>query len=263
MSNIHPTAIIGNNVKIGKDTVISPYAVIDGNIEIGDNVKIGPYVHICGDVKIANGCSIHSAAAIGEPPQDLIYDGTPGLIEIGENTVLREYVTIHTPIKGNEGEKTVVGKDCFLMANSHVGHNTKVGNGVIMANGALLAGFVTVDSYVFLSGNVAVHQFCRIGRYSIVGGLGKVVQDIPPFMTADGVPAEVHGLNIIGLRRGGFSPAERGNIKEAYKMLYSGKSYKDMCNEIETKFSDDKNVMGIVEVVRLSKRGIVGHYGKA
>lgn len=258
MSNIHSTAIVGKNVRIGQNVTVSPYAVIEGNIEIGDNCVIGPFVHIMGDVRMGKNNRVHSAAAIGEAPQDLSWDGKPGPIEIGDNNAIREYVTIHTPIHGDQGGKTAVGNDCLLMVNSHMGHNAILHNGVVMANGCVLAGFTEVGDYAFLSGNVAVHQHCKVGAYSMTGGLGKIVQDVPPYSMADGNPAMYHGLNVVGLKRKGFNQEQRTRIKDSYHIIYGPKLRKEALAEAEEKYRDDEIVCQIVAFVRNSKRGIIG-----
>ncbi|OHD57042.1 MAG: acyl-[acyl-carrier-protein]--UDP-N-acetylglucosamine O-acyltransferase [Spirochaetes bacterium GWF1_51_8] len=259
MNDIHPTAIIGQDVVLGDGIKIHPYAVLDGKVEIGDGCIIGPYVHLTGWVKIGKRTKVYAHASIGEDPQDYTFDGTPGLCEIGDDCLIREGVTIHTPVHGDEGCKTSVANGAFLMANCHVAHNVEVGEKAIVANGTLLAGFVKVGEKVFLSGNIGIHQFCWIGAYSIVSPCAKVVQNVPPFMTADGNPAIVHGLNVVGLRRNNFPETQRSKIKDAYKMLYySGMGFRDACDEIEAKYSSDEWVMKLVTFVRESKRGIIG-----
>ncbi len=191
MSEIHPTAIIGKNVKIGNDVRIHPYTVIDGDVEILDGCEIGPLARITGWVKIGEGTKIHSFAAIGEQPQDYSFNDEKGLIKIEKNCIIREGVTVHTPVGGEKGEKTIVGDECFLMANSHVAHNCKLGKGVILANGCLLAGYVEVENYAFLSGNVVVHQFSRVGEYSMTAGQSKIPQDIPPYSLVEGSPLNI------------------------------------------------------------------------
>lgn len=260
MSNIHSTAVIGKNVKFGQDVTVSPYAVIDGDIEIGDGCHIGPFVHITGNVKMGKNNKVHSAAAIGEAPQDLSWDGKPGLIEIGDNCDIREYVTIHTPIHGDQGGKTVLESNCLLMVNSHLGHNAVVRNGVILANGCVLAGFTEIGDCAFLSGNVAVHQHCKVGAFSMTGGLGKVVQDIPPYAMADGNPVTYHGLNVIGLKRKGFNQEQRTRIKDAYNIIYGPSLRKEALAEAEEKYKDDEIVRQIIAFVRNSKRGIIGFH---
>lgn len=260
MNHIHPTAVIGGNVRFGDNVTVAPYSVIEGDVVIGDGCRIGPYVHIQGVVRIGRNNKIHSSATIGDDPQDLSWDGKPGLVEIGDNNSIRESVTIHAAIHAGEGGTTTVGNDCLLMVNSHMGHNAKVGNGVIMANGCVLAGFTDIGDCAFLSGNVAVHQNCRVGAYSMTGGLGKVVQDIPPYSMVDGNPVTYHGLNVIGLKRKGFNQEQRTRIKDAYHILYGPKMKKEALEEAELKYPDDPIVRQIVEFVRASKRGIVGFH---
>ncbi len=257
MNQIHPTAIIRENVKLGENVIIHPYSVLDGDVEIGNDCVIGPMSHIKGWVKIGKNTSIHSFSTIGDDPQDYSFNGEPGLIEIGENCLIREGVTINTPVHGDQGEKTIIGNNVFLMINSHVGHNSKVGDNSILVNGTLLAGYVTVEENVVTSGNVAIHQFCRVGGFVMIGGLSKVVQDIPPYFMADGNPAVGHGLNSIGLKRKGFNQEQRNVIKDAYKILYSGKLRKEVLEELKEKYSQSEMINRIIQFVENSKRGII------
>ena len=210
---------------------------------------------------ISMATKIYSSASIGEPPQDYSWNNQPGLIEIGPNCIIREYVTIHTPVNGDNGEKTIVSESAFLMVSSHVAHNAKVGDHCILANGCLLGGYVVIDDHAFLSGNVAVHQFCRVGAYAIVGANVKIPQDVPPYTLINGSPPVPHGLNVIGLRRNGFNQETRNKLKDAYKMLYLSGLMKDRLFEIESKYSGDEKVMRLVNFVKASKRGIVGKPG--
>lgn len=260
MSDIHPTAVLGKNVKIGKDVKILPYCVIDGDVEIGDGCEIGPFVHVTGWVKMGGGCKVYAGAAIGTSPQDYSYDGTPGLVEIGEKCLIRESATIHTPVvKDHPGDKTVLGDGVFMMANSHVGHNVKIGSGTVLVNSAAMGGYVVVEENVFLSACVCVHQFCRIGAYAIVGAVTKVAQDVPPFVMADGNPPLYHGLNVVGLRRRGFEQERRTRIKNVFQKLYSGISFREACDEIESEYGSDEDAKRIVEFVRAAKRGIISN----
>ena len=262
MAEIHPTAIIGKNVKLGNGVRIYPYSVIDGDVEIFDDCEIGPLVRITGWVKIGRETKIHPFAAIGEPPQDYSFNKEKGLIEIGENCIIREGVTVHTPVNGDKGEKTLVGDNCFLMANSHVAHNCKLGKNVILANGCLLAGYVEVENFVFLSGNVAVHQHSRIGEYSMASGQSKIPQDIPPYSLVEGSPALYRGINSVGLKRRGIDQEDRNIIKEAYKILYDRtRTRSESLAILEKEYGFNQYVKHIVEFVRASKRGILNcHY---
>ncbi len=259
MANIHPTAIVSSSVKLGNNVTVGPYCVLEGDITIGDDCVLHPFIHMLGWVNIGQGTVIHAGAAIGGPPQDLSYKGTPGLVEIGEKCTLREYVTVHTPIRGDEGLVTHVGNRVYLMANAHIAHNVQVDDDAIIANGALAAGFVEIGKSAFISGNVGIHQFCRLGAYVIVGAVSKVAQDIPPYMMLTGNPGRVNGLNSVGLRRGGFSVEQRNRIKQAYKILYSGISFKEAADRIEKELGQYDEVTLMLDMVRTSKRGIVSH----
>jgi len=218
MSGIHPTALIAEGAQIGSNVEIGPYSVIGPNVKIGDGACLRPHVVIDGHTTIGAGCNIFSFACIGSQTQDLKFRGGSSTVEIGERTTLREYVTVNSGT--NEGEKTIVGAGCHIMAYSHIAHACRVGNGVIMANGATLAGDVLVEDQAVIGGLCGVHQFCRIGKMCMVGGCSKVVKDLPPFMIVDGNPSEVRGVNLIGLERRGVSEADRHVLKQAYRLLY-------------------------------------------
>lgn len=264
MSDIHSTAIIGQDVVIGEGVKIHPYCILEGKIEIGDGCEIGPYVYIKGWVQIGKNTKIYAGAVIGEDPQDHSYDGVQGLVQIGSDCLIREYVTIHSPVVSDKGNRTICGNHVMLMATSHMGHNSVVEDNAILANSALLAGYVQVGKGAFLSGNVAVHQFCRIGAYVIIGAVSKAAADIPPFAMSTGSPAVFHGLNVVGLRRNGFDQNQRSAIKGAYSILYSGKGYRDALEEIKATYPDDPNVNMIVEFVSeaLKNRGIASLHGR-
>lgn len=217
--NIHHTAIIDPEAKLGVNIEIGPYAVIDGCVEIGDYSSIESHAVIEGDVRIGSGNVIGHGAIIGTPPQDLSYspDRETG-VEIGNENVIREHCTIHRG--SSEGSATKIGHNNFLMAGAHVGHNCEIGNNVIIANNCLLGGHVSVGDGAFLGGGCVFHQNIRVGRLAITQGASAFSKDIPPFVIA----AErnyVFGLNVIGLRRAGFSPQERDEVKAAFKLIYA------------------------------------------
>ncbi len=217
--NVHHTAIIDSEAKLGVCVEVGPYAVIDGCVAIGDHSKIGSHAVIEGDVRIGSNNAIGHGAVIGTAPQDLSYspDRRSG-IEIGNGNVIREHCTIH---RGSaEGSATKIGDNNFLMAGAHVGHNCEIGNNVIIANNCLLGGHVFVGDGAFLGGGCVFHQNIRVGRLAIAQGASAFSKDIPPFVIA----AErnyVFGLNVIGLRRAGFSSQERDEIKGAFKLVYT------------------------------------------
>lgn len=262
MTKIHETAIIGPDVTLGEDVEIGAYCVIEGKVKIGDGCIFKPFVRTTGWIEIGNNVTVYSGAVLGEAPQDYSWNGAEGLITIGENTILREGFTVHTPVDGDKGKTTSIGSNCYLMANSHAAHNVLIHDHVTLANGCLLAGYVEVMNNVFLSGNVAVHQHCRIGAYSIAGGVSMIAQDIPPYMMVSGSPSSVRGLNLVGLRRGGFNQSERSMIKDAYKQLYGGESYKHVCDDLDQKYPDNEIISHFTAFIRESKRGIVNRYGR-
>lgn len=215
---IHPTAIVSKSAKISRDVIIGPYSVIGPYVELCEGVEVHSHTVIDGNTTIGKNCKIYPFASIGTPSQDLKYRGETTYVRIGENTVIREYVTINSAT--GEGESTIVGNNCLLMAYVHIAHNCILGNNVIMANCGTLAGHVEVQDDAIIGGLSAVHQFCKIGKMSLIGGCSKVVQDVPPFMIADGHPAKVKGINTVGLKRKGYSIEKRRIIKEVYRILY-------------------------------------------
>jgi UDP-N-acetylglucosamine acyltransferase len=215
---IHPTAIIGSRAKIGANVAIGPHTIIGDEVSIGDNTSIGANVVIEGEVLIGRDNRIGHGALIGGPPQDVSFpETTRSRVEIGDRNVIRELGTIHRGTK--EDSATVIGHDNFLMAGVHVGHNCAIGNNVIIANNVLLAGYVSLADQAFIGGGSTLHQFMRVGRLVMVQGLSAFGKDLPPFTLAAERNA-IFGLNVIGLRRGGFTAEQRDEIKRAFKLLY-------------------------------------------
>jgi UDP-N-acetylglucosamine acyltransferase len=252
--SIHPTAIIGPDVRIGTDVTVGPYAVIEGHTTIGNGSEIKARAHITGYTEIGEGNIIHMGAVIGHEPQDIAFKSERSYLKIGNNNVFREGSYIHRGTKPESA--TVIGNNNYFMAYSHAGHNCLIGNNNIFVCNALLAGYVEVGNNAFLSGNVVVHQFCRIGSFAIISGLSAVNKDIPPFMTAGGRPAMVTGLNSVGLRRGGFSADQRSAIKEAFRILFrNGYGTKKALEELQ-KLPETAEVNEIISFVNSSARGI-------
>lgn len=232
---IHPSAIVDSRATISAGVRVGPYAVIDGDVELGENCVVGPHVYITGLTKIGAGNKFHAGAVIGDAPQDLKYKDAPTRVRIGDNNVFREGVTVHRATK--VGEDTVIGSHNFLMANSHVAHNCTLGNHIIMANGALLAGHVEVHDRAFISGNCAIHQFCRVGTMSMMQGGTYINKDLPPFTVAHEVNM-LCGLNVVGLRRGGFTAEERAELKLLYRFIFrGGKNLRPAVLEAKAKFT--------------------------
>jgi UDP-N-acetylglucosamine acyltransferase len=255
---IHPTAIIHPQAKLGANVRVGAYAVIDADVELGADCVVGPQVYLTGVTKIGAGNQFHAGSVIGDAPQDLKYQDEPTRLNIGGNNVFREHVTVHRSNK--LAEATVIGSHNLLMAGSHVAHNCVVGNHVILANGALLGGHATVQDRAFISGNALVHQFCRVGTLAIMQGGSAISKDLPPFTVARGVNG-ICGLNTVGLRRAGFSAAERLELKKLYHALFrGGKLLRSALAEAEGKFTSPGTKI-MLEFIAAAKRGVCADTG--
>jgi len=251
--SIHPTAIIDKQSKIARDVNIGAYAVIESDVKIEKGVKIYPHAHIMKYTEIGEGSEIYTGAVLGGIPQDVAFGGGKTSLIIGKHNIIREYVTIHRGTK--EESATVIGDNNYLMCTSHIGHNCVIGNKVTIANGVLLAGYVTVEELAFISGNVVVHQFSRIGTLAMIGGFSGVNKDVPPYMSVRG-PSVVCSVNLVGLRRAAFDRKAIREIKEAYTAIYlSGLNTKQAIEKI-LENNPGKEVMHLVNFIRASKRGI-------
>lgn len=252
---IHPTSIIHPSAELADDVEIGPFSLIEEDVSIGKGTRIEANVIIKRYTKIGKWCMIHSGAIIGDLPQIKNYKQEESYVVIGDYNIIREYVTIHRGWK--EGEATKVGNDNFIMANAHIAHNCEIGNQCILANFAALAGHVQVEDRAFISALVGVHQFVRIGALSMVSGLSKIVQDVPPYMIVAGQPATVAGINNVGLRRAELSLATRDRIKACYKLLYrSGLNTSQALERIEAQTDNPEEVNHLLAFIRQSKRGI-------
>lgn len=253
---IHPSAIIYDGAVIHDEAQIGPLAVIGANVRIGKGTTVGPHAVIDGHTEIGEDCKIFAGASIGLDPQDFGYKGEPTGVIIGDRVTVREYATIHRATK--EGV-TTVGDDCFLMNYVHIAHNCQIGKGVIMANGATLAGYVNVGDGAVMSGYVILHQHLRVGRLCMLSGMTGSRLDLPPFTTLDGRPAQVRGINVIGMRRSKLSAEVRSAIKEAYRVLYrSGLNHTNALLKIENDIQPFAEIKEIVSFYRDSKRGVAG-----
>ena len=236
MQNIHPTAVISTEANIHAEANIGPYVVVDGPVTVGKGTTILAQVHLTGHTTIGQDCVIHPFAAIGGPPQDYGFKGERSFCRIGDRNIIREGVTIHCA--SGEGLETIVGNDCMLMAQSHIGHNCKVGNNVILTNCALLAGHVSVGDRAILGGSAAVHQFARIGEFAMIAGKSQLRQDAVPFMSHEG-NNYCFGVNRIGLRRNGFSQEEINELRDCHRRLFTSgliirKAAQQMIDEVKT-----------------------------
>ncbi len=257
---IHPTAVIHVKAQLDPSVQVKAYVVIDEHVSLGANCVVGPHVYLTGHTSAGAGNIFHAGCVIGDAPQDLKYKGEPTRLCIGDNNVFREHATVHRSAK--LGEDTVIGSKNFLMANSHVGHNCHLGNEIILANGALLGGHVTVEDKVFISGTCMVHQFTRIGTLALMQGGSGISKDLPPFTIACGVNA-ICGLNIIGLRRAGFTSEQRIELKKLYRILFrSGKKLRVAVAEAKTEFTSEA-AQTMLNFISSSKRGVCADVGES
>lgn len=250
---IHPLASVHPGAQIGDGTVVGPFAVIDADVVLGTGCRVGPHVHITGHTLIGPNNRFHSGAVIGDAPQDFKYSGAPTRLRIGEGNVFREHCTVHRSAKLEED--TVIGDQNFFMASCHVGHNCQIGSHNIIANGALLAGHVSLRDRAFISGNCVVHQFCRIGRLALMQGGSGISKDLPPFCIARGDNG-IAGLNVIGLRRAGFSPAQRLELRQLYHTLFRSRERRaDALEHARRQFHDPVSIE-LLEFVASTHRGV-------
>ena len=247
---------VSNKAKIGTNVTIGDFTVIKDDVIIGNNVTIGSNVIIDDGARISDNVKLHHGAVISTIPQDLKFGGEVTTLEIGENTVVREYATLNRGTKATG--KTVVGKNCLLMAYSHVAHDCVVGDNAIIANSGNLGGHVEVGDWAIVGGLVAVHQFVKIGAHTLLAGFTKAVKDVPPYIIAGSNPMKYEGVNVIGLKRRGFTQEQIDSIKEFYRLLYkSGLNISDAVKEIKYVQPQSKETDLIIEFISKSTRGIL------
>ncbi len=247
--------MVSRKAVIGKNVTIGPYAVIGDNVRIGDGTFIDSFAHVLEYTEVGKNCHIFPYAMVGNISQDLKFDGSRSFLVIGDNNIIREFVTMNRGTRPDS--KTIVGRGNLFMAYSHIAHDCLVGDNNIFANNATLAGSVEVGNKVVIGGLTAVHQFCRLGDYSIVGGCSKVVQDAPPYSMCDGHPAIVCGLNSVGLKRAGFSAATIQALKKVFKTLFFENHTFDKAKEIiKNEYPAVKEVDILLDFISSSKRGI-------
>ncbi len=252
---IHSTAIIHPKAEVASSCDIGPYCVIGENVVLGDDCKLHSHVVIDGHTRLGQGNEIFPFAAVGMKTQDLKYKGGHPRLEIGDHNVFREGVTVHCGT--NDGEATVIGSNNLFIIQAHVAHDCILGSHIIMSGFAGLAGHVIVEDHAILGGYVAVHQFCRIGKFSMLGGCSKIVQDVPPFMIVDGNPGETRTVNKVGLERAGISEAAQTALRAAYKILFrEGLIISNALAKIESELPPLPEVNHLVQFIRASQRGI-------
>jgi UDP-N-acetylglucosamine acyltransferase len=251
---IHPTAIVHPDARLGADLVIGPYVVIEADTTIGDECIIAAHSVIKRYTKLGARNRIFEHVVLGGEPQDVKFKGEVSFLQIGDDNLIREFCTFHRA--SGEGEVTLVGSHNFFMIGTHIAHNCEIGNHTIMANEVALAGHIKVEDHVFISNNVGAHQFVRFGRYAMVGGKSKIVQDVLPFFITDGNPARVRGLNTVGLRRAGFSQEALRILKDAYKILFRSRvPHAEALHGLDE--LDDEHVDHLVQFIRESERGFI------
>jgi UDP-N-acetylglucosamine acyltransferase len=254
---IHPTAIVDPKAEIGEGVEIGPYSVIEKGVSIGEGTRIGSHVVIREWTQIGRRCQILQFASIGEAPQFLGYRGEKTSLQIGDQNIIREFVTLHrgTP---HGGGKTVIGNNNYFMAYCHVAHDCQIGNDVIMSNAATLAGHIVIEDRAIIGGLVAIHQFIRVGTYAILGGFSGVLLDIPPYTKAQGDRAKLFGLNTVGLKRANFSEETMKALKKAYRIIFrSGLTLEKAIKTVgEDEISHTPEVQHLLHFIQHSKRGI-------
>ncbi|MBR5710318.1 MAG: acyl-ACP--UDP-N-acetylglucosamine O-acyltransferase [Thermoguttaceae bacterium] len=253
--NIHPTAIVDPSAKIAEDVIIGPFCVIESDTVIESGCEIAARVSIKSGVYMGANCKVFENAVIGGIGQHVCPPGPPGKVRIGSNNTFREFCTVHRSIK--EDGFTEIGDGNYFMANAHIAHDCVIGNNNIVANNVMFGGHVHVGNRAFVSGGVAVHQFCSIGSYAMVGGQSHITKDVPPFVTVDGLTSRVVGINRVGLRRSGFTSAQIARFKDAYNVVYrQGLSWKETLETLRTQFNQGEEAL-LYEMLSVSTRGIV------
>jgi len=262
-AGIHSTALVDPRARIGAGVVIGPYSLVGPAVEIGPGSEIGAHVVLEGRVRLGARCRVGHGALIGGVPQDFKYrEGLPVGVNVGDDTVIREYVTVHRAT--HEGSDTRIGNRCLVMVSSHVAHDCVVGDEVIIINYAGLTGHVVVEERATIGGLTGIHPFTRIGAYAYIGGCSKVTQDVPPFIMADGSPATARAVNVIGMRRGGVDGEGRRQVRAAFGILYrSGLAPAAATAQVKAELGGHPLVARLVEFVESAKRGIVPGAGKA
>lgn len=255
--NIHKTAVVEPGAKLSPGVVIGPYTIIDGNVTIGDNVRVGSHCVLTGQTTIGRNCKFYTGAVIGSAPQDKKYSADDNVfLNIGENNIIREYVTMN-PGTLEGGGKTVIGGNNLIMAYAHIAHDCIIGNNCVLANSATLAGHVTIEDNAVIGGLSAIHQFVRIGRLAIIGGCSRVIQDIPPFSMCVGHPAAVVRTNLVGLQRAQIPPQRLHLLKKAFKILFfSGLSKTHAIEKIVNELEASPEVEHLVFFAKTTQRGL-------
>ena len=250
---IHKSSVIDPKAKISKTLKVGPFCYIGPNVELGENVELIANVHLEGNTKIGNGTRIFPFASIGTQPQDLKYNNEKNSTTIGENNIIREYVTINPGTEGG-GLKTVIGDNCLFMISSHVAHDCQVGNNVIIANNVPLGGHAIIEDNVVIGGNSAVQQFTRIGKMAMIGGMTGVLHDVIPYGLSTGNRNSLQGLNLIGLRRAKFENKDILGLSEAYKEIFATKNINENISKLNGSFQENLLVKNVIDFITKDKK---------
>ena len=259
MTDIHPTAVVDGKARIGHRVVIGPYCCVGPDVELKDRVRLNSHVVVMGSTTVGEGTVIYPFASIGHPPQDLKYKGEKSRLVVGRKNVIREHVTMNPGTEGG-GMLTQTGDECLFMVGAHVAHDCRIGNHVILVNNATLGGHVRIDDWAILGGLSAVHQFARIGKHAMVGGMSGVENDVIPYGSVTGNRARLSGLNIVGLKRRDFSRDVIHALRNAYRLLFAQEgTMAERLADVSEMFSDNEPVMDIVNFIRADSSRAICH----
>ena len=258
MNKISPQAYVSPKAKLGDNVEVCPFAFIDDDVEIGDGCKIHPHAVVYQYVKMGKNCQVFPGAVVGAIPQDLKYEGEVTYVELGDNVTVRECATINRGTKASGKYVTKIGSDTLIMSYVHVAHDCVIGNHCILVSYVGIAGETVIEDWAIIGGGAKAHQFSKVGCHAMVGGMSKINKDIPPYALCGREPISYAGVNIVGLRRRGFSPEVIRNIKDIYDTIYfQGLNNADACSKVEAGFPQSVERDTILEFIRNSKRGIV------
>ncbi|WOF73729.1 acyl-ACP--UDP-N-acetylglucosamine O-acyltransferase [Parvibaculaceae bacterium PLY_AMNH_Bact1] len=250
MTQVHETAIVDASAELASDVVVGPYSIIGPRVRLAESVKLHSHVVVDGKTSVGARTEIFPFASIGQPPQDLKYEGEESELIVGSDNMIREHVTMNSGTEGG-GLVTEVGNNCAFLTGAHVGHDTKVGNGVVLSNNVMLAGHCIIDDFVIVSGGAGVHQFTRIGKHSFIGGMSGVENDVIPYGMVLGNRARLAGLNVIGMKRRGFEREQIHALRAAYRMLFAEEgTLRERVEDVAALFNEQQDVMDIIDFIK-------------
>lgn len=250
MTEIHDTAIVDASAELASDVVVGPYSIVGPRVRLAEGVKLHSHVVVAGKTSVGSRTEIFPFASIGQPPQDLKYEGEESELIVGSDNMIREHVTMNSGTEGG-GLITKVGNNCAFLTACHVGHDTIVGNGVVLSNNVMLAGHCVIDDFVIVSGGAGVHQFTRIGKHSFISGMTGVASDVIPYGMVLGNRARLAGLNIIGMKRRGFEREQIHALRAAYRMLFAEEgTLRERVEDVAALFSEQSDVMDIIDFIK-------------